>query len=401
MSELEIEIGPGETSLAAGWRDLLQRAEPNAFMDPAALAAIHETGYAKVHVLAAWDRSRGGRTLVGLWALAEKSVGPFAYLSGPPHQLAHVSSPVIAPGMTEAVTTAFFDAIRRHPKLPKIVRLKYLDGEQPSSAAIAAAAGSHNRVLSDKARAYATRESGLKRSGSTRKKLRQEWNRLSAVGAVDIVNAREPVQVQAAFEAFLIMEVKSWKGANGTALLSNSREAAFARAMIRKLAEAGHASVALLRLDGRPIATQVLLYCGTTAYTWKIAYAAAYDRHSPGALLVDKVTEQLFAAGGMEAIESCSPEGGFMETIWTGRRRTVDLLVDLTGHRSPTFFVVMLGAFVRGVAKKLRPRFNAWLAPRRSQPKPAMTPSAAPAPEPAAAMPIAVETAAIESEKAA
>ena len=44
-----------------------------------------------------------------------------------------------------------------------------------------------------------------------------------------------------------------------------------------------------------------------------------------GMLLVDKVTEQLFETAGIEGIESCSPEGGFMTSVWTGRRRTVEL----------------------------------------------------------------------------
>ena len=47
------------------------------------------------------------------------------------------------------------------------------------------------------ARPFATRDFGVKRSGSTRKKLRQDWNRLSALGAVDVVNDRTPEAVRA------------------------------------------------------------------------------------------------------------------------------------------------------------------------------------------------------------
>jgi len=38
------------------------------------------------------------------------------------------------------------------------------------------------------------------------------------------------------------------------------------------------------------------------AYTWKTAFDAAFAKFSPGALLIDKVTDALFAAG-MRAIE--------------------------------------------------------------------------------------------------
>ena len=98
--------------------------------------------------------------------------------------------------------------------------------------------------------------------------------------------------------------------------------------LIANLAAHGGASVALLRVDGRPIAAQVLLYSGTTAYTWKTAFDAEFAKFSPGALLIDKVTDALFAAG-IAQIESCATEDSFMAQLWTGRRTTVDLLVDV------------------------------------------------------------------------
>jgi CelD/BcsL family acetyltransferase involved in cellulose biosynthesis len=152
-----------------------------------------------------------------------------------------------------------------------------------------------------------SREFGVKRSGSTRKKLRQDWNRLSSLGAVDVVNARSPGEVQQAFETFLALEKASWKGAQGTALLCDERDAVFVRRLIANLSAASDASVALLRIEGRAIAAQVLMYCGATAYTWKTAFDATFARYSPGALLVDKVTEQLLAAPGIEAVDSSGP----------------------------------------------------------------------------------------------
>jgi hypothetical protein len=198
----------------------------------------------------------------------------------------------------------------------------------------------HGRVpitLSESARPFATREFGVKRSGSTRKKLRQDWNRLSAQGRVDVVNDRSPDQIRQAFEAFLQLELGSWKGAQGTALLCDGADAAFVRRLVGDLSQQGSASVALLRLDGRAIAAQVLMYCGPTAYTWKTAFDPAYARYSPGALLIDKVTEELFAVPGIEAIDSCSAEGSFMAQLWAGRRSMVDLLIDIGAAHSLRF----------------------------------------------------------------
>jgi hypothetical protein len=139
--------------------------------------------------------------------------------------------------------------------------------------------------------------------------------------------------VRHAFEAFLILEGESWKGARGTALLSRPADAGFARRLIAALAEKGAASVALLRLEGTPIAAQVLLYSGRKAYTWKTAFDAAHAKHSPGVVLVDRITEELFASG-IQAIESCSPETGFMAQLWEGRRGTLDVLLHVGARRS-------------------------------------------------------------------
>jgi hypothetical protein len=85
------------------------------------------------------------------------------------------------------------------------------------------------------------------------------------------------------------------------------------------------------------------------AYTWKTAFDAEYAKYSPGALLVDKATEELFSARGITAIESCSPEKGFMAQLWSGRRATVDLLIDVGARRSLNF--ALAAAAERGYAQ--------------------------------------------------
>jgi hypothetical protein len=252
-----------------------------------------------------------------------------------------------------------------------VIRLKYLDGDSAAYQAVLRALSrrtSRTLTLSEWSRPYLADESGLKRSGSTRKKLRQDWNRLSAVGAADVVNDRACSAVREAFEVFLTLEAESWKGTHGTALLSDVKDATFARRLVGDLAEQGSASVALLRVDGRPIAAQVLLYCGTMAYTWKTAFDAEYAKYSPGALLVDKVTEELFAVHHIESIESCSPEGSFMGQLWSGRRTTVDLLVDVGARRSLNFALAALTERGHAQLREFRKRLRAINWPRPKKP---------------------------------
>ena len=224
------------------------------------------------------------------------------------------------------------------------------------------ARGGQMLKLSEHPRPFLAGESDRKKSGSTAKKLRQDWNRLGALGAADVINERAGDAVRAAFEIFLELERRSWKGASGTALLSHDEDAAFVRAFIANLSACGGASVALLRLDGRPVAAQVLLYSGATAYTWKTAFDAEFAKFSPGALLIDKVTDALFASG-VAQIESCATEDSFMAQLWTGRRMTVDLLADVGGN-AMSFALAALASAATRPAHAARPAARRALAAR-------------------------------------
>jgi hypothetical protein len=310
-------------------------------MNPAALKAASDLQVAQVYMLLAWEQDTAPARLVGVWGLQLRKIAPIwpALLEALPYNYAFLSSPVVDPAFVAEVIPAFFAAVA-NSKLPKIISLRDLDAESPSYDAIMmAVAGKRSAPfkLAESGRPVVTPSYGVKKSGSTRKKLRQDWNRLSAIGKVDVVIDRRPIEVTRAFEIFLALENRSWKGAEGTALLCDPADASFVRRLVGDLAARGDASVALLRIDGSAIAAQVLMYCGATAYTWKTAFDPKYAKYSPGALLVDKATEQLFATPGIEALDSCSVEGGFMGQLWEGRRRMVDLLIDVGSGNSLRF----------------------------------------------------------------
>ncbi len=368
---ISVTICSPDQNIAAVWEDLIRRASSNVFMNPAALRAACDTNFAKVHMLLAWEQGAEPQKLVGVWALQQRRVAALwpVLLEALPYNYAFLSSPVVDPAFVTEVIPAFFAAVEQSPSLPNVLSLHDLDAESPSYAAIVkalAANGSAQLKLSESERPVATRELGVKRSGSTRKKLRQDWNRLSALGTVDVVNDRAPGEVAQAFEAFLALEAGSWKGAQGTALLCDPADAAFVRRLVGALSQRQNASVALLRVDGKAIAAQVLMYCGPTAYTWKTAFDPEYARYSPGALLIDKVTEELFATPGIEVIDSCSAEGSFMAQLWAGRRTMVDLLVDVGAGKSLSF--TLEAGRQRGY-RRLRELRN-WLRERSWAPQP-------------------------------
>jgi hypothetical protein len=361
---ISVSICSPTMDIAAAWADLTKRASPNVFMNPAALTAANEIGFAQAYVLLAWEEGEAPRKLVGVWALQMRKIAPLwpALLEALPYNYAFLSSPVVDPAFIDEVVPAFFAAIEKNPVLPNVISLPSFNAESPDYDAIIKAlearGGEHLR-LAESARPFVTSEFGVKRSGSTRKKLRQDWNRLSALGSVDIVNERAPDAVREAFESFLVLEAGSWKGTQGTALLCDEKDAGFVRRLVSGLADQGNASVALLRIDGLAIAAQVLMYCGTMAYTWKTAFNPDYAKYSPGALLIDKITEELFATPGIDAIDSCSAEGSFMAQLWTGRQKMVDLLIDVGPGKSLGFTMEAGRQFGYRQLRDLRNRLRA------------------------------------------
>jgi CelD/BcsL family acetyltransferase involved in cellulose biosynthesis len=375
---ISVSICSPSSDVAAAWADLAGRAASNVFMEPTALRVAEATGFADVRMLLAWDDAATPRRLVGLWALQVKRIASFwpSVLDSRPFNYAFLSTPVIDPAYVDDVMPAMLAAIQHDPELPKVLHLHSFEQEMPCFAALQrelTKQGGAQRILDETNRPYATRDEGVKKSGSTRKKLRQDWNRLSALGAVDVVNDRTPVRVREAFEAFLKLEQASWKGARGTALLCDDADASFVRELVAKLSAEGRASVALLRVDGKAIATQVVMYSGRTAYTWKTAFDAEYARYSPGMLLVDKVTDQLFADPAIESIDSCSYEDGFMAKLWTARRKMVEMLVHVGPGTSAAFALEQARLLGYHEAKRIR---NQWRARRAATPPQAKAPLA-------------------------
>ena len=361
---ITVTIYSPTADLSEIWRSLMERATPNAFMNPAALKAASETGFAKIHVLVAFDEGSQPRRPVGLWALRERRVLPFlpAVLESLPYYYAFLSSPVVDPDFAGEAVTAFLNKIQATDGLPKVLRLKQFWADATLLGAMEGALVSRKgrkMHLARLARPAVSRDAGLKKSGSTRKKLRQDWNRLSATGEVRVENQRGGLGACEAFEVFLTLEERSWKGQAGTALLCDKRDAAFSRQWFAQLSAGGDASVALLTVDGRPIAAQVVLYCGSTAYTWKTAFDAEFSRFSPGALLVDKLTEELFGGTEIFEIDSCSAADGFMASLWSGRREVVDMLVAVDPSWSASFAIERLGEMLRARLLDLRAQIRA------------------------------------------
>lgn len=337
--------------LDAAWRDLLSRAaERNPFMDPALLQAS-ATAYpnTRQHVLLAWDNREPGR-LVGVWAFcvrrAPKALLPAKVSRAPSFSHGFLGTPVIDRATLEPVLAAMLDRIASMPDCPNQIAIDMMDRDGATMAALArvtAERGNAPVVLEERSRPLL--QSGQDpdayfknaMSSSSRKKLRQMRSKLLREGDVTSEIVADPEAVSRALEEFLALEASGWKKENGTALLCDDQDALFFRSGFAALCEAGRARIYSLRLDGRPVAMQIVALAGAAASTWKTAYDEAFATFSPGSLLFVDYTTDFLEDEGIDTVDSCAEDDSGYMGMWTDRKRVCDLRITAARGISPSF----------------------------------------------------------------
>jgi CelD/BcsL family acetyltransferase involved in cellulose biosynthesis len=190
-------------------------------------------------------------------------------------------------------------------------------------------------------------------------KRRKEWARLERrLAERGRLETRVRVDYDA-FERFLALEAKGWKGTRRTALIDAPARAAFAREMAARFRLDGRLRVHELALDDAPIASGLELRAGRRAFFWKISYDEAFAPYSPGVLLSRALARRLAQEGEIELIDSCAAENHPMiDRVWPGRLEFADFALPVgASPLYPTFL-----AWERA-APRLRQRLKPFVLP--------------------------------------
>lgn len=152
------------------------------------------------------------------------------------------------------------------------------------------------------------------------KELRRQGHRLDELGAVSFAIHRTPEAVAQGVERFLRLEAEGWKGRRGTALGQHAGDAAFVRALSSDLARRGAFDVAELTLDGRAIASGLLIRQADRLLFFKIAFDESLARFSVGVQLTLRLTRALIADPSIRHVDSTATAGHPMiEHLWRER----------------------------------------------------------------------------------
>ncbi len=340
-------------SFAVEWRDLTQLApivdewralaarslEPNVFYEPAfALAAASVFGR-HAGAMLVWSGTEPRRLLGFFPARVEKrryGIG-LPVLVGWTHPYAPFGMPLVEREAAEPITAAWLAHLAADTTLPGLLLLPYLPVDSPFAAALEAIgrrAQMPNADFDRHERAQLAPTGDRSRyveeslSKHHHKELRRCWRRLTEIGAVLLTTATEPAAVAVAIDDFLALEASGWKGRAGTAAAGRPGLDNFMRAAVGNLAAEGKVSIDSMRIDGRSIATTIVLRTGSCAWFWKIAYDEDFGRFSPGVILSAVITDELADDVTIARTDSCATANHPMiDRLWRERLALCNRLI--------------------------------------------------------------------------
>jgi CelD/BcsL family acetyltransferase involved in cellulose biosynthesis len=139
-------------------------------------------------------------------------------------------------------------------------------------------------------------------SRNRRSQLGRARRRLEREGKVELELADGSERLEELLTEAFRVEASGWKAAEGTAIASRPETLRFYQEIARWAAGQGWLRIAFLRLDGRALATMLLLETGGVLYYLKGGYDPVFERFSPGVVLLGSVIEHAFGSG-IERVE--------------------------------------------------------------------------------------------------
>lgn len=167
-------------------------------------------------------------------------------------------------------------------------------------------------------------------SSRRRHELARQRRRMAANGHVHFEIARDQGEVREASEEFLALEASGWKGRARSALLNDRYRAAFAREALDALSVRDRVRLFTLKLDGRAVASAVVLVAQGQAVLWKMAYDEAHATHSPGFQLLAELSLALLDDTDVAFVDSCAvPDHSLVNRLWRERIEIGTLVLGL------------------------------------------------------------------------
>lgn len=324
------------------WEQLVdQAAEPNVFYTPWALIpAIHHLSNGQAVRVLLFFRDGEGTVLDGVLPLFEKRcIGPFVTLHGYRHRYCFSAEPLVCRGREREVAASFVAWLSRRRLRYPLLTLRGLDVAgvwyQALSQAMQVQGVQYHQTEPVQRALLQITDGGLdvfqeRIPAKKRKEYARLKERLAQLGELQIdVLAPEAADLHEWLDDFIALELKGWKGREGTALGSRPECRLFFERIARAAHERGQLVMARMRVGGRPVAMLCDLLAPPGRYAFKTAYDEDFSRYAPGVLLEIENAHLTFQSPrGVEWLDSCAaPDNALLNRLYPHRRTLVDITV--------------------------------------------------------------------------
>ncbi len=165
------------------------------------------------------------------------------------------------------------------------------------------------------------RDPEAKFNSGRRSDFRRAMRKASGFGAVQMETLSPDLSTfDALFDEAVAVEHRSWKQEAGTSILACQRREAFFRRFLRSAAADGRARISFLRIDGVAVAMQLALLWKGRYWLFKIGHDAAFDKCSPGTLLMLHCLRDA-AESGLQSFELLGVAEPWIARFWTREQR--------------------------------------------------------------------------------
>ncbi|MGX7894787.1 GNAT family N-acetyltransferase [Tsuneonella sp. HG222] len=345
---------------AVRWEALAEwAAEPNPFYESwyllPALEAFDPAGRVKLLCLEADGVLAGVMPLARDWTYYGY---PFPQMFGWTHPNSFVGTPLVAAGFEKIFWRELLAWADRHAGAALFLHLTNVPLAGPLHGALSEVCRAEGRGLAlVKHEERAMLASDLAPEdyfaaalgGKKRKELRRQHNRLAEQGDLQVRRLRGSEGLDQWIAAFLELEARGWKGAQGSAMASSETTKRLFSQALAGAARCGRLERLELTLDGRSIAMLASFLTPPGAFSYKTAFDEDFGRFSPGVLL-QRENLDLLERPDIAWCDSCAaPDHPMIDHLWRERRAIGRVSVAIGGPLRRRLFAALARRETRGI----------------------------------------------------
>jgi CelD/BcsL family acetyltransferase involved in cellulose biosynthesis len=339
-------------ALAPEWDALAERAGASPFLRPGWILPWHDAfGVGKLRLV---GLKRDGE-LVAAIPLMRRG----ARMHGPANTHTPVFGPIAA---SEGDRDELLAALYRE-KPPTIDLTQVDDATLEAARAAAVAAGRVICGRSLQSPPHVTLDGAWEEylrgfSRNRRKEWRRVWRRLQEQGDVTVEITGGTEDLDRRLEEVYSVEGSGWKTARGTAIAASPQTHRFYTEVSRWAAERDWLRLAVLRVDGKPIAVDLAFVHGGVWYALKGGYDAEWARYAAGITLLQHTLQHAFETGlhRFELLGAADP----YKLVWANgeSRRSWFAAFDPSPRGRTAYVVTATRERARPLARRMRSRVN-------------------------------------------